>query len=113
MNIHTMPGPAPKENPVVAFFASRWRGTCPLNVLFWRDMMVVATAISLVSTFAALMMLGFKAPTPLAIATHFAPLPYNLFLFLAVWRTADRAGQATAAAAKTGATLWLILATLL
>lgn len=113
MNIHAKPKPAQRGNPAVAFFVSRWRGECSLNVLFWRDMMIVATAISLVSTFVALMMLGFKAPTPLAIAVHFAPVPYNLFLFIAVWRTAGRAGPATEGAAKTGAALWLILATLI
>ena len=57
------------------------------------------------------MMLGFKAPTPLAMAVHFAPVPYNLFLFIAVWRTADRAGRRRQARHKTGAALWLILAT--
>ena len=112
MNIHATPRPAQRTNPVVAFFVSRWRGYCPLDRLFWRDMILVGTAISLASTFAALMLLGFKAPTPLAIAVHFAPVPYNIFLFISVWRTADRVGPAAAPAARMGATLWLILATL-
>jgi len=102
------PGVAP-----AGFFAARWRGEVPLSRLFWRDMVVVGSAINTVTTIAALGVLGLKAPAAAALAVHFAPLPYNLFLFLAVWRTSEKARLATAWAAQLGAAAWLILATVI
>ena len=42
-----------------------------------------------------------------------APLPYNVFLLAAVWRTADLAAPRTASTVRAGSALWLVLATLL
>jgi hypothetical protein len=95
------------------FFRSRWRGEAPLATLFWRDMVLVATAISLGSTVVALAMLALDVPLAVVLATHFAPLPYNIFLFLAVWRTSGRIGGWTAQLAPLGAAAWLAVATVL
>lgn len=95
------------------FFAARWQGRIPLPRLFWRDMVIVGSAINVATTVAALVVLGLKAPTAAALAVHFAPLPYNLFLFLAVWRTAEKRSLATAWIAQLGAAAWLIAATTL
>lgn len=95
------------------FIAARWRGEVPLSGLFWRDMVLTGSAINVVTTIAALVVLGLKAPTWAALAVHFAAFPYNLFLFLAVWRTAEKATPATAWIAQSGAAAWLILATML
>lgn len=95
------------------FLGARWRGEIPLSRLFWRDMVLVASAINLATTIAALAVLGMKAPAWAAFAVHFAALPYNLFLFLAVWRTAEKVTPATAWIAQLGAAAWLILATTL
>ena len=48
-------------------------------------------------------------PLALVLAVHFAPVPYNLFLTFAVWRTAEKSGGAKASMITLGATLWLIL----
>ncbi|MBL8350424.1 MAG: hypothetical protein JNL87_08900 [Burkholderiaceae bacterium] len=63
----------------------------PLQLLFWRDMLGVGTLVNLVATFAALMAAAQGAPVALAAALHFAPMPYNLFLFAALWRLRGRA----------------------
>ncbi len=94
---------------VGSFFSSRWQGLVPLDRLFWRDMIVVGTAISIASSVAALILLGLKQPMAAVLATHFSPVPYNIFLTLAVWRTAEKAGGAKASAMMLGSALWLIL----
>ncbi|TGQ67675.1 hypothetical protein EN829_029820 [Mesorhizobium sp. M00.F.Ca.ET.186.01.1.1] len=96
---------------VADFFRSRWLGQVPLERLFWRDTIFVATAISIVSSVAALVLLGLKMPLPLVLAVHFAPVPYNIFLTLAVWRTVEKAGGARASLFMLGSALWLIAST--
>jgi len=100
-------------NAVSAFFTARWRREVPLDRLLWVDMILVGTMINLATTFVALMMLGFKAPTIVAIGTHFAALPYNAFLFAAAWRTADRVDAVRAMTARAIAAAWLVLAVLI
>jgi hypothetical protein len=100
-------------NAATSFFTARWRREVPLDRLLWVDMILVGSAINLVTTFVALMMLGFKAPTVVAIATHFAALPYNAFLFAAVWRTAIIARPSYAMTAQTMAVGWFVLAAVL
>jgi len=95
------------------FVMSRWRGLVPLDRLFWRDMLLVGTSISVATSAVALLLLGAKAPLAAALAVHFAPVPYNVFLFLAVWRTAAAQPGLLAAIAQVVAALWLIAASLL
>ncbi|EHK58201.1 hypothetical protein [Allomesorhizobium alhagi] len=97
----------------MSFFASRWRGEAPLDRLFWRDMVLVGTILNLVTTAAAILLLGLKAPMAVVLAVHFSPVPYNIFLFAAVWRTADAAGNARAAFFRSAALLWLVAATVI
>ena len=97
----------------MSFFASRWRGEAPLDRLFWRDMVLVGTVLNVLTLVAALLLLGLKVSPIVAVAVHLSPLPYNLFLFAAVWRTADAAGNARAAFFRSAALLWLVAATIL
>ena len=80
----------------------------PFARLFWRDMLLVGSAINLGFGFLALMLLAQGVATATAIALHFAPLPYNLFLFAALWRRPGRPLWLSASAV-----LWLLLATLI
>ncbi|MCZ8547265.1 hypothetical protein OOJ09_24005 [Mesorhizobium qingshengii] len=91
------------------FFRSRWLGQVPLDRLFWRDMVLVGTAISIASSVAALILLALKQPLEAVLAVHFAPVPYNIFLMSAVWRTAEKIGGTKASMMMPGAALWLIL----
>jgi hypothetical protein len=74
-------------SPATRYFTRRWRGEVPPSVLLWRDMIAVGTVINLVATFAALVLISQGVPLYLAVALHFAPLPFNVFLFAALWRT--------------------------
>ncbi|RWD67548.1 hypothetical protein [Mesorhizobium sp.] len=90
------------------FFRTRWRGEAPLDRLFWRDMLLVATILSIASSALALMLLGLKLPLWLVLAAHFLPVPYNIFLTIAVWRTAEKSGGFKAQLMMLGSALWLI-----
>lgn len=95
------------------FFLSRWRGLIPLDRLFWWDMIVVASGINIAAAAVALMLLGMKAPLMAALTVHFAPVPYNVFLFLAIWRTAGTVPGFLSSLAQIVAACWLMLATLI
>lgn len=90
-----------------SFFRSRWLGQVPIDRLFWRDMLLVGTGISIASSVVALVLLGLKMPLGLVLAVHFAPVPYNIFLTIAVWRTAEKSG-AKASLILLGSALWLV-----
>lgn len=79
-----------------------------LATLFWRDMVGVASLLNLAASVAAMMLAAGGAPLALAVALHFSPLPYNLFLFAAVWRHRRRSALVGVAALA-----WLVLASLL
>lgn len=72
------------------FIGSRWRGEASAAVVYWRDMLAVGSIINLFTSFAALMLAAQGANIVVAAAVHFALLPYNVFLVLALWRTPQR-----------------------
>lgn len=90
------------------YFSSRWRGQVPLAVVFWRDMLGVGTVINLIATILALAAIVQGAHAGLAVALHFAPMPYNLFLFAVIWRAPDRNVFTSSVAAG-----WLAVMTLI
>ena len=78
------------SSPAVDFFRMRWQGAVPMRRLFWRDLLLVGSVINGVASIVALALLAAGSPAWLAVALHFAPLPYNLFLLLAVGRSPER-----------------------
>lgn len=76
--------------PTPSFFGKRWRGEASLRQLFWRDMLIVGSVINLFTGFIALMIAAQGGELWFAATVHFATLPYNVFLVLAVWRTPQR-----------------------
>lgn len=97
-----LPSPAPGR-----FFSHRWHGQVPVRLLVWRDMLVIGTAINLLATFGALMLAAQGAGTGVAALVHFAPLPYNLFLFVSLLRSPQRSQ-----ALWVIGLLWLVMVTL-
>lgn len=78
-----------------------------MRTLFWRDMLGIGTAVNVLATFAALILASQGVATWVAMAVHFMPLPYNLFLCAAVLRVQPRNGAAGLVALG-----WLVLMTL-
>ena len=96
------------------FFTARWNGTVPLERLFWRDALLIGTAINIVTTVASLALFAAKAPAAVALAVYLAPIPYNLFLAFAVWRTAERQRSGSAVFLyQMAAIAWLVVAILI
>ena len=93
--------------PTGHFFSRRWRGQAPLRQLFWRDMLLVGSTVNLLATFVALMLAAQGAGTVTAALVHFAPLPYNLFLFAALLRSPQRRP-----AHQLAGLVWLVVMTL-
>ena len=107
--------PADRENArrlPGSFFRSRWHGDVPLGRLFWQDMLIYGTAINAMAALMALLLFAWDTPTALGVAVYFAPLPYNLFLFAALWKSAAAAREPWASAARITGLLWLIVAIL-
>lgn len=96
-----------------AWVLARWRGEAPLGTVFWHDMMLVGTVVNAATTLAAIGLLAAGAPALLAMAVFLAPLPLNLLLFFAVWRSAAKSGGTVTMAAQIAALIWLIAATTL
>lgn len=89
---------------MIAFLGRRWRGEVGTRTVFWRDMLAVGTTLNLVASFLALVLASQGAPSWLPVAVHFAPLPYNLFLFRTVVRSKP-GGQAV----RLLALAWLVV----
>lgn len=100
-----------RGSAAVAGLRARWRGELPLGLVFWNDMLLLGTAINAAATLGAMLLLASDAATALAVVVFFAPLPANVFLLVAVWRSAGAAPPATAAAARTAAFVWFLAAT--
>jgi hypothetical protein len=96
-----------------SYLLSRWRGEAPLTTVFWRDMIMVGSMLNVIAAFGGLLLLAAGAPTAAVLAVYFSPLPWNIFLFLSVWRSAERASPSEATMARFGATIWLVIAAVL
>jgi hypothetical protein len=99
-------------SPVTEFFRARWQGEVSLGLLIWRDMLLVASALNATASMTALGLLALDAPPLLALPVHFALVPYNIFLTLSIWRTAERTGGSTVGYMLV-ATFWLVLVTVI
>lgn len=63
-------------------------------------MLGVGTAINIGATFLALVAAIQGASTGIVAVLHFAPLPYNFFLFAALWRMPHRPAVAAVIAVE-------------
>jgi hypothetical protein len=93
---------------VKSFLLSRWHGEVPLGTVFWRDMIGVATALNILTGLTSIVLIVSGFPVVLGLCVHFCLLPWNIFLFLAVWRGADRIAQSEALVVRTVAAVWLV-----
>ena len=67
-----------------------WRGEIPLGQAFWWYAVVVGSLLNLVTTILFMALASVQAPAVLSIAAFLLPVPYNLFILVAVWRSAGR-----------------------
>lgn len=112
MDEHDPTATAAPPARIADYFRARWNGALPLATLFWRDMLVVGTIVNVASTLLAVLLLALDVPAPVAVAVHFSPVPWNIFLFASLWRATARLGPASALAWQAAGTAWLLVATI-
>lgn len=91
------------------FFSTRLSGEAPLETVFWRDMLAVGTLVNLACTGAGLGLFAGGFPPVFGLAVNFLPVPYNLFLLVAVWKAAEREGGRPATTANVVGALWFLV----
>jgi hypothetical protein len=101
---------AARRNPAVVYIRRLWLGELPLSRVFWTDMLVIGTVVNIAAGIAAMLLFVSGAPIAIGVAVHFAPLPYNLLLFFAVWQAASREASGWSFPAQVGAFLWFFVA---
>lgn len=72
-------------------------------------MIVHGTTINILAALLGLVLFARDAPTALGATVYFAPVPYNLFLLAALWRTAARSREPWAQAAQIAGFVWFLV----
>jgi uncharacterized membrane protein len=108
-----LPRPAPAVRPPAGFFVARWRGQVPLWLLFWRDMVLIGTTINVLAAVAAVIMARQDMPQAAVVLVFLSPLPWNLFLVVAVWRSSAASREPWVSAARLAALCWLAVVTVI
>ncbi|MCU0893820.1 MAG: hypothetical protein MUD06_05755 [Rhodospirillales bacterium] len=67
-----------------------WRGRLPLADAFWTYAIFWGFLINMATTLTSLGLVVADAPGWVAALVHLAPLPWNLLVLVAVWRSAGR-----------------------
>jgi hypothetical protein len=118
--VNDLAGAAPQlaEPPAVAtrgILRRLWAGEVPLAQAFWSWTVVVGTALNAASSLLAMALLAMDAPAMAAVGVFGLPIPYNVLMVVAVWRSAESyAGpRLWADLARIGVLLWAIAASVL
>ena len=96
------------------FVAALWLGEVPLATTFWEYGVIYAVLANVAASIGELVL--FSAGQLLfGLVVHVLPIPYNLFILVAVWRSANRytGDPQWAHAAKVVAVIGLTLASVL
>jgi hypothetical protein len=94
--------------PALAYVQRLWRGEPPLFRVFWTDMILIGSLVNIVGA-AVSMLLFVSGAIVFGVVVHFAVVPYNILLFLAVWQSAARTPSGWSFPAQAAALVWLIL----
>jgi hypothetical protein len=86
-------------------------GRVPLAEAFWTYAIFWGFLINMAATLTSLGLVAAKAANWAALAAHLAPIPWNLLVLVAVWRSAahPQVPRPLAAAARAITFVWSIL----
>lgn len=90
------------------FLQTRWNGEAPMETVFLRDMLLVGTTVNIACAVAAWTMRSADMHVLFPLLARMLPVPWTLFLFVAVWRSAERDGGSACLSVKVIAVMWLI-----
>ena len=89
-----------------------WRGEVPLASAFWSYAVIGGTALNAAATLLAMAVLTMDAPALLALLAFALPIPYNLLVLVAIWRSANayQGPRLWADLARIAGLLWAVAA---
>ena len=67
-----------------------WRGEVSLPRTFWEYAILYGTILNMLTTAAMFAAVAAGLPVLVALAVHLLATPYNIFVVVAVWRSAAR-----------------------
>jgi hypothetical protein len=65
-----------------------WAGRVPLIRAFWFYGLGIGILINGIATLVALALAASDSPSWIVLAVHFLPMPWNILVLVAVWRSA-------------------------
>jgi hypothetical protein len=90
-----------------------WGGDVPLNEAFWSYAVWYGVLLNFTVSVLFMFLLAADAGAPLLLPVFLLPIPYNVFVIVAVWRSADRypGPRKWADLARFGTVIWMIALT--
>ena len=67
-----------------------WRGQVPLEIAFWRYAVIYGLFLNVTTSLMFMALTAAHVGTAILIAAFLLPVPYNILVIVAVWRSADR-----------------------
>jgi hypothetical protein len=67
-----------------------WLGHVPLDIAFWRFAVIYGLVLNAATSMLFMGLLVSDAGYAMLTAAFLLPIPYNLFMIVAVWRSAGR-----------------------
>jgi hypothetical protein len=91
-----------------------WHGEVALTRAFWECGMLYGSLANLAATIVAFAVLAVGWPPVLALTIFFLPVPYNVLIVVAVWRSASRhdGSRLWANLARLAVVVWAVVAAL-
>ena len=95
---------------MIGYIRDVWSGALPLSRVLWFDTILIGSVVNIITLIVALALFAAHAPTPLAFGIFLFPIPYNVMLFIGVWRSASKVKDDWAFLARAIVSIWLIAA---
>lgn len=104
---------APSIRKIKPLVRTLWAGEIPLSRAFWEYALVGGLLVNLATTILFMALLTTKTSIALLIFAFCLPIPYNVLMLVAVWRSAGRyqGRQIWADLARSAIVIWMIGAT--
>lgn len=85
----------PNDSELEPIFMKRrikalWQGDVPLEIVFWRFAVIYGLILNAATSFVFMALLVNNAGNWLLVPAFLLPVPYNLMIIVAVWRSAGQ-----------------------
>ncbi len=90
-----------------------WGGQVPLNETFWSYAVWYGVLLNFTTSAVFMFLLAAEAGAHILTPVFLLPIPYNIFVIVAVWRSADRypGPRKWADLARFGTVFWMLALT--